>query len=230
VADDTLERSEVHMSRTLGPGLTPDLRTALIAVVVTVLVTAGPSIAAKVTNADKVDGRSAVGAKASPAKRAGKLVATDRAGRLPSDIIGKALDADRLDGHDSAAFLPRTLARGDQVTGVYGAWGGNSTYVGSEETFPAALPVALPAGRVTSLDSEGPFTAQCPGPGRVAVNGWLCLYEAANNAGVVSVSNPANAVPGAGTLGFSTSALCPAASCIYYGTYAVRAGDANDGL
>jgi hypothetical protein len=217
------------MLRTPAPGLARDLRTAVIAAVVTLLVAATPSIAAKVKNADKVDGKHAVGAKASPAKRGGKL-ATDKSGHLPADIIIKANDADRLDGQDSTSFRPRVLARGDQVTGVYGAWGGNSTYVGSEETFLAELPVALPASRVTSLAASGPFTAQCPGPGRVAVNGWLCLYEATGNTGPVTVSNPANAQFGAGTMGFSTYALCTTASCIYYGTYAVRAGDANDGL
>ena len=84
--------------------------------------------------------------------------------------------------------------------------------------------------RVTSVDSAGPFTAQCPGPGRVAVNGWLCLYEAANTAGPVSVGNPGDGGTGVGTLGFTSYAPCASASCIYYGSYAVRAGDANDGL
>lgn len=42
-------------------------------------------------NADKVDGRDAVGAKAGPAKRAGKLVATDAQGRVP--------DSRRLGGY-----------------------------------------------------------------------------------------------------------------------------------
>lgn len=218
------------MARPLGPGLARDLRTAAIAVVVTLLVTATPSIAAKVKNADKVDGKHAVSAKASPAKRAGKLVATDKAGHLPADIITKAADADRLDGRDSASFRTTVLARGEVMAGVYGAWGGNSTYVGAEVTFPAALPAALPAARVSKLDSTGPFTPQCPGPGRVAVNGWLCLYETAGDVSPVAVADPSDASPGAGTLGFGLSAPCLAASCVVYGTYAVRAGDANDGL
>jgi len=218
------------MARPLGPGLARDLRTAAVAVVVTLLVTATPSLAAKVRNADKVDGKHAVGAKAGPAKRAGKLVATDRTGHLPPDIITKAADADRLDGRDSTAYRTTVLARGDTMTGVYGAWGGNSTSVGSLVAFPAALPMALPATRISKLDSTGPFTPQCPGPGRVAVNGWLCLYETAADVGPVTLGDPSDAGLGVGTLGFTVSAPCVAASCVVYGTYAVRAGDANDGL
>jgi len=44
-------------------------------------------IAAAYGNADKVDGRHAVGSGASKAKRARKLVATNASGRLPSNIV-----------------------------------------------------------------------------------------------------------------------------------------------
>jgi hypothetical protein len=68
---------------------------------------------AAVGNADTVDGRHAVGARASIAARAGRLVATNRAGYLPDDIIVKARDADRLDGIDSRAFARRSLLASD---------------------------------------------------------------------------------------------------------------------
>lgn len=59
-------------------------------------------------NADKVDGRHAVGAAATVNQRKGKLLATSpTTGRLPNNIIGKAPDADRLDGKDSSVFLNR---------------------------------------------------------------------------------------------------------------------------
>jgi len=48
---------------------------------------AGSSIIPAGLNADRVDGKHAVGAKASKSKRAGKLVATDSKGFLPSNIV-----------------------------------------------------------------------------------------------------------------------------------------------
>lgn len=69
--------------------------------------TYAPSIA---RNADKVDGKHAVGASASKAKRAGKLVATNKNGRLPNDIIKvnwsqlKGVPADIKDGDDVGYF------------------------------------------------------------------------------------------------------------------------------
>lgn len=105
----------------------------MIVAMVTAAVTAGgPALADGVRhalfahNADAVDGKHAVGAGAKPAARAGKLVATNSAGRLPNNIIdtapnsarlggiapggflradGKAADADSLDNLDSTAFL-----------------------------------------------------------------------------------------------------------------------------
>jgi len=57
-------------------------------------------------NADKVDGKHAVGAGASVSTRKGKLVATSATtGRLPNNIIAKAPDAGLLDGFDSTKFL-----------------------------------------------------------------------------------------------------------------------------
>jgi hypothetical protein len=60
-------------------------------------------------NADTVDGRHAVGAAASLAARAGRLVATNAEGYLPANIVKKATDADKLDGVDSSGFA-RTAA------------------------------------------------------------------------------------------------------------------------
>lgn len=84
---------------------------------VTAAVTAAaPSIAAAfdAQNADKVDGKHAVGAGASSQKRAGKLVATKSNGKLPNNIIAKApaaksadmsADSQKLDGIDSTGFV-----------------------------------------------------------------------------------------------------------------------------
>jgi hypothetical protein len=62
--------------------------------------------------ADTVDGKHAVGAGASPAKRRGKLVATNRKGRLPNNVIAKAPDAARLDGFTGAQLRTVTVPTG----------------------------------------------------------------------------------------------------------------------
>lgn len=67
----------------------------------------GPAVAAAI-NADTVDRKHAVGAAATPAQRAGKLVATNTAGNLPANLIPKALNADKLDGIDSGAFSAKS--------------------------------------------------------------------------------------------------------------------------
>lgn len=79
--------------------LSRDVRVALIsAVCATVVAAPTGAMAAYVANADKVDNKHAVGAKASVTKRAGKLVATDKTGRLPNDIIAKAPDSALFNG------------------------------------------------------------------------------------------------------------------------------------
>lgn len=71
-------------------------------VVVLLLGSAAPAISRAVVqyarDADKVDGRHAVGPRASSTRRAGKLVATNRKGLLPNNIIRKAPDSRALGG------------------------------------------------------------------------------------------------------------------------------------
>lgn len=87
-------------------GLSRDARTVIISVVASSVFVGIPATAAIVaTNSDKVDGKHAVGAKASTEKRAGKLVATNKFGLLPNDILAMAPDADQLDGKDSSAYM-----------------------------------------------------------------------------------------------------------------------------
>lgn len=70
-------------------------------------------------NADKVDGRHAVGAGASVQQRKGKLVATNpTTGRLPNGIVAKAPNSDRLGGytHQQMSALP-LLVQGAGTSG-----------------------------------------------------------------------------------------------------------------
>jgi hypothetical protein len=94
---------------------------ATLALVVAVLGVGGPPAAQAIKrglNADKVDGFHAVKAGAKARKRAGKLVATDKYGRVPDAALlqgqpagrfvtkgSKATDSDLLDGLDSSEFL-----------------------------------------------------------------------------------------------------------------------------
>ena len=84
-----------------------DLRTIVVAIAAAAVTATVPAVADShfdAQNADKVDGRHAVGATATAAQRAGELVATNGNGNLPNDIIAKAPDADRFDGVDSRKF------------------------------------------------------------------------------------------------------------------------------
>ena len=85
--------------------------TTIIVAMITAMVTAGaPALAHGVQhalfahNADKVDGKHAVGAGANLTNAAGKLVAHNGAGKLPPKFIPKVGDANNLDGLDSTAF------------------------------------------------------------------------------------------------------------------------------
>jgi hypothetical protein len=99
----------------------------VVIAMVTAMVTAGaPAVAHGVQhalfahNADKVDGKHAVGSGASVNSRKGKLVATSpTTGRLPNNIIAKAADANKLDGADSTAFLKN---QGQTIVPVWGPW------------------------------------------------------------------------------------------------------------
>jgi hypothetical protein len=96
----------------------------LTAFVIGALVVSGPQIAIAAfdaVNSDKVDGKHAVGAGATLAGRAGKLVATNAEGRLPNNIIAKAPDANLLDGQNADAFQQRvsgTCTPGSAATAV----------------------------------------------------------------------------------------------------------------
>jgi hypothetical protein len=91
--------------------------TIVVAMVTAALTAATPAIAASVVdyarNAGKVDGKSAVGAAATPTKRAGKLVATDALGYLPDNILN-SLDWTKL------ANVPAGFADGTDDVG--GDW------------------------------------------------------------------------------------------------------------
>jgi hypothetical protein len=87
-------------------------QTIIVAMITAAVTATAPTIAGAAydaVNADKVDGKHAVGAGATVKKRKGKLVATKgTTGLLPNNIIAKAPNADKLDGIDSSRFVRGT--------------------------------------------------------------------------------------------------------------------------
>lgn len=149
------------------------------ALVIALAGTGGPVLARAfdANNADRVDGKHAVGAAAPVAKRKGKLVAAGKNGYLPNNAIKRAQNADKVDGIDSPELvLPSVVPSGRTVYGRYGVSGvGDGTGAwGGSVSFPVPLPSALDFDYTT-----GEPTPQCPGSYQSpsAEPGWLCLYE-----------------------------------------------------
>jgi hypothetical protein len=110
----------------LGRFLRRHLETIVVAAVVAAVTAGGPALARTVAdfarNADKVDGKHAVGSGASIQNRKGDLVATNaRTGRLPNNIIGKAPNSELLDGRDSAEFIGVGTAASGDLAGTFPA-------------------------------------------------------------------------------------------------------------
>ena len=79
-----------------------------IALAVLLVATPAAAIAYDAQNAHRVDGKHAVGAGATKAARAGKLVATNSKGFLPNNIIKKAVNSAKLGGKPKGFFAPAT--------------------------------------------------------------------------------------------------------------------------
>lgn len=169
------------------------LATVVVAMLTAAITAGAPAIAAAVADfakdADKVDGRHAVGAGASAGSRAGKLVATNSDGRLPNNIIGKAPNADRLDGLDQASFRRTVLPRGRTMTGVVGGATAGRNEGDVLVHFPMRLAAHLPETK-THIVRVGLHSSQfCPGYGRAAA-GHLCVYLRRSNTSFITLHDP----------------------------------------
>jgi hypothetical protein len=130
-------------------------------------------------NADRVDGKHAVSATGKTKQRAGKLVATNKQGLLPSNILRPiwsliqgvpAILADGLVGFDEISGMPAALADGQIAFGeVTGMPAGFADGVDDGIT---GMTLTLVGGPTTTLaaNSGGTATATCPA-GRVPVSG-----------------------------------------------------------
>ena len=103
----------------------PYLLTALLVWTATSVGPSWASAAYDALNARTVDGLSAVKADATVKHRAGKLVATDKHGRLPNNIIKNAPNADRLSGLPLSKVRTQWLSVTVDGT-IYGRSGGAS--------------------------------------------------------------------------------------------------------
>jgi hypothetical protein len=145
------------MSKHLGH----DLRVALIAAIGTaaIVTPTGAVAAAYVANADRVDHKHAVGAGASTASRAGKLVATNSSGRLPNNIIAKAPNAARLDGQTLKQVRTQWLSVTASGT-VYGASPGASDVT---VTHPATGTYCVSSSNIIRASVSGNVQSQING-------------------------------------------------------------------
>jgi hypothetical protein len=126
---------------------------AAAALIVSVGATGAPALAKIVfaDNSDKVDGKHAVGANASAASRAGKLVATRASdGRLPGGIIKNAPNANHLGGRKPGDYLLLDAPAGRLV--AEGRVGSNGS-----------LLAAAGAGVTSSQSGTGQYNVTVPG-------------------------------------------------------------------
>ena len=137
-----------------------DARVAVISVVCGVVVAAPTgAMAVYVANADKVDNKHAVGADASVTKRAKKLVATDKRGHLPDDIIVRAPDSKLFDGLTARQAQPQWLSVTAAGT-VYAASEGASDVAVSH---PAAGTYCVSATDIARASVAGNIQSQVNG-------------------------------------------------------------------
>lgn len=204
-------------------GRTPTLL-ATAALVVALAGTGGPVVASAfdARNADKVDGRHAVGAGATVTQRAGRLVATGSTGRLPNNIIGKPPNADRVDGLDSTELqVPAFVPEGRTLTGFWGfdvQTQGDGDW-GTTISFPFPVPDP-PAARYVNV--QAPPTEECPGTATDprAAPGFLCIYRQAG--GGAALTDPGMVVSRWGAA-FQFGDNGSAGDLFAYGTWAVTA-------
>lgn len=206
------------------------LTTIVVAMMTAAVTAGGPAIAGTIAdyarNANKVDGKHAVGAGATAAQRAGKLVATNASGRLPNNIVAKAPNADKLGGVSSAGFARSVVPRGTLLRGVFGV---EFQAAGSVTVnFHTPLATGIPYNNVHYLTRADRFTQECPGYGRAARR-HLCVYEQEALGGGFSATAPTvtrdNVITnGASRFGFTQTFGGPAGETSrVYGEWAVRA-------
>jgi len=149
---------------------------AVIAVIAASAVMAAPAAASYVANADHVDGKDAVGYGASRADRAGKLVATNKQGYLPSNIIKS-----------------QPFAVGKHVGTV-------PHKTPKDEFTMASVTITAPTGGVVVLTGQAVFSANQTGGyldvylGMSTKHAWYTLWDAGDDDGFYDQHQEATAI------------------------------------
>ena len=199
-----------------------DARVVVIAVIATTFLAGAPAMAAYDSlNADSVDGHDAVGALGKPAKRAGKLVATNKSGYLPNNIIRKAPDSARFAGKNRSSFVERTSDVGELQTGVWAVSGTGAARGSAGVRFLEDLHSPISGPQIFFVQ-PGASTVQCPGPGEVVAQGVLCVYVTqGSNLASLHARDPFTGAYGASTQGVVIMADFDSDG-FAFGTWAVR--------
>ena len=201
-----------------------DVRVVVIAVVATTLLAGAPAMAAyDALNADTVDGHDAVGAGAKPAKRAGKLIAANKSGYLPANVIRRAPDSVRLAGKKRSSFVERTSDVGELQTGVWAVSGTGSARGVAAVRFLEDMHSQISAPSIFFID-PGTSTIECPGAGEVVAQGVICVYiTQAVNMSALHSRDPLTGAYGASKDGMVIVAAFDSDG-FAYGTWAARSG------
>jgi hypothetical protein len=154
-------------------------------------------------NADKVDGRHAVGAKAKIPQRAGKLVATDKHGFLPRNIVKplwgmiQNMPAGFADGVDDGAFtsavLPVNVFLGPGLTDVLLAFDFGVTLPSDVDMYITAIPttdngIIEVDGQATRRNADGTLTHSVYFSNRGAIGSWFKLRAMTWSDGIAPVA------------------------------------------
>jgi len=208
-------------------GMFRDLRVVLIAVAVSLLLTGAPAMASAAydaVNSDSVDGHDAVSAGTRPAKRAHSVIAANKAGYLPNNVIRKAPNSAKLGGAIRADFIQRTSDIDELQTGTWAVSGSAASKSAGAIRFLEDLHSAI-AGADTYFIAPGDSTVQCPGEGMVVAQGVLCIYiTQESNLDTLHARDASTGSFGASTQGSVVLATFTADG-FAYGTWAVRSGE-----
>jgi hypothetical protein len=213
-----------NLRQSLPQALRRHVPVAVTAAVICSLFAGGPSVARAAfdaVNADKVDGKHAVGSGAGINARKGKLVATNgNTGRLPNDIIKKAQDANLLDGRDSTAYRATGHGKAGGFTNINGC--------GSGEVLSYAVTLSRPARLFATASST--YGRSNPGPERPTLR--IQLLDATNTVVARTPRDGADATTGNPTMNVAGVLLRPDGSAPYDaapGSYTLRIWGDNFG-
>ena len=126
----------------------------------------------------------------------------------------------------ASGSVATTLSHGQSESGVYSAWGSNSSaYLGTAVDFRIPLAHDLPGTNTTFIAVGDSYTTNCPGIGR-ALPGQLCVYEEGSGGSTFeTIYNPSylDGPANVSRMGFGIYWLTSESSAWSYGSWTVEA-------